>query len=251
MENSDRVIERALALFQAVAVSGGNESLSSLAASKGVALSTAQRWMASFEGYGMLVRTERGRRCLGIPLVRLARAISPEQVMRDGALPLMRRFARQHRKAVHLGVWDGEMVSYIAKASSGPALFTREGMMLEGYGSAIGKVLLAALPSADQAAYLSAGPFVPLTSRTIVSPELLQVELDTVSRQGFAVDDGEVQEGLTCCAVPLFDVSSDVVGALSVSTLRPYTGSQLSDMIASLSEIRDKIADRLFPRTAL
>lgn len=248
MENFGRVLERALALFHAVAEDGGEHSLSSIAEKQGVALSTAHRWMTSFERRGMLVRTERGRRCAGLALIRSGQALTREKVIRAAALPLMRRFARQHRKAVHLGAWDGDMVSYVAKAAAGPALFTREGMMLEGYSSAIGKVLLAALPVADRTAYLAAGPFVPLTSNTIVSPDLLQTELNAVAAQGFAIDDEEVQEGLTCCAVPLFDGSGCVIGALSVSTLKSRTTLHLADLTSRLQELRGQIAARLFPQ---
>jgi IclR family transcriptional regulator, acetate operon repressor len=93
------------------------------------------------------------------------------------------------------------------------------GMQLEAYCSGIGKVLLAHLPKAACEDYLAAGPFVALTSRTIVDPDLLRAELANVRHQGFAVDNHEVAEDLRCIAVPLRRPDGEVVAAVSVSQL--------------------------------
>ena len=52
------------------------------------------------------------------------------------------------------------MVTYLIKEDApGAALFTREGMQLEAYCSAVGKLLLSEIPTAELDAYLGDAPF--------------------------------------------------------------------------------------------
>jgi DNA-binding IclR family transcriptional regulator len=121
--------------------------------------------------------------------------------------------------AAHLGVFEGGMVSYLAKSgSSRIARFTREGTQLDAYCSALGKVLLAHLPASERNAYLSGGPFPKLTNQTITDPEELSVHLRQVRRQSYAIDDREFAEEVMCIAVPVRDPNSRVYAALSITT---------------------------------
>ena len=243
-------VEKALKLFKAVVRDGGSRAIAVIAKEQRVPLSTAQRWIATFERQGLLVRSGQGRRTMGLELGALAGADRSDQVLRAAALPLLRRFARINRMTVHLGRWDGEMVSYLVKASGGPAIFTLEGMKLEGYCSAIGKVLLAHLGALELADYLAGGPFIALTPRTITTHEQLRSELAQVVRQGFAVDDGEVQEGLLCCAVPVRDQAGDVHAALSTSLLNSGVAPAVRPIVERLLELRFSLEERLFGRDA-
>ncbi|WP_066816982.1 IclR family transcriptional regulator [Sphingomonas mali] len=239
-------VERALKLFKAVVRDGGSSSIAVIAKEQNVPLSTAQRWIAAFERQGLLVQSGQGRRTMGLELGELAGSDRSDQVLRAAALPLLRRFARANRTTVHLGRWDGEMVSYLAKASSGPAIFTLEGMKLEGYCSAIGKVLLAHLGAGNLDDYLAGGPFIALTHRTIITCEQLRDELAQVARQGFAIDDGEVQEGLLCCAVPVRDQANSARAALSMSVLHSGKQPAIPPMVEKLTGLRLALERRIF-----
>ncbi|MGB9859830.1 MAG: IclR family transcriptional regulator C-terminal domain-containing protein, partial [Moorellaceae bacterium] len=52
---------------------------------------------------------------------------------------------------------------------------------------------------------------------TITDPELLKQELDKVREQGFALDRGELEEGVRCVAAPIKNHEQRVLAALSVS----------------------------------
>ena len=96
------------------------------------------------------------------------------------------------------------MVTYLVKErGTAPDIWTRETNQLEGYSSAIGKVLLAYLSEAAQRAYLANGPFVPFTRKTTTDPAVLAVELQMVRERGYAVDEAEVDDNLYCLAVPV------------------------------------------------
>ncbi len=62
-----------------------------------------------------------------------------------------------------------------------------------------------------------AGTFARHTPHTIVTRGDLERELAVTHARGFAIDNEEMEEGVRCLAVPVFDRHSEVVGAISVS----------------------------------
>ena len=57
----------------------------------------------------------------------------------------------------------------------------------------------------------------PLTPRTVKDHDGLRRILDQVRKQGYAVVDQELEQGLRSAAVPIRDASGTVVAALNVS----------------------------------
>lgn len=240
------MLERALVFLKSVAADGGRRLLSEIAEEQGIPLSTAQRWVTVFERQGVLVHAGRGRRIIGMQLKALTQAVQEDEIIRAAARPLLRRFAKDNRATVHLGMWDGEMVTYLIKESAGPAIFTREGMKLEGYCSAIGKILLAHLPSIERDAYVAEGPFVALTSKTIVDPVQLHIELARAATDGYALDEDEVQMGLRCCAVPIHDGEGRVRAALSRSMFQQGAQPAIESVVDRLNSLARDVELRLF-----
>jgi DNA-binding IclR family transcriptional regulator len=168
----------------------------------------------------------------------------PMAILVDAARPLLRRLARETRATAHLGVFENDMISYVVKEHGGGArLFTREGGQLEAYCSAIGKVLLAHLPDEEREAYLASGPFVALTSRTITDPAVIRETLSQVRSRGFAIDDREIADDLSCVAVPIEGPSGDVMAALSISTA--YRDGVKAALMDSLRRCADAVSKRL------
>jgi IclR family transcriptional regulator, acetate operon repressor len=204
-------------MLEAVIASGATRSIAAIARDLGVPVATAHRQVVSLVAEGYLARHGRGH-VAGPRLMRLVGLLNRSHVVADAAAPLLHRLASELGCVVQFGTLEGDMVTYRIKTGEGAGdLFTRVGMQLEAYCSAIGKVLLAALPERERAAYLATGPFPPLTDRTITDPEALRCELDKVREQGHAVDDEEVAEGLYCLAVPIRTPESGVIGAISAS----------------------------------
>jgi DNA-binding IclR family transcriptional regulator len=77
--------------------------------------------------------------------------------------------------------------------------------------AADGKVLLA-----FDGAHVNLAGLRKRTKRTIVDPKVLGRELEAVRRRGFAVAEGELEEGLVGVAVPVLEAGS-CIAALCVS----------------------------------
>lgn len=231
-----QVLDRALALLTAIAADTGRSSLSGLATQLAIAPATAHRIAATLEQRGFIVRVGRGRFMLGAALIGLVGPQAHTQLLTALGAPIVRELARQAGLASHLGVFEGDMVTYLAKAGrDAKHIFTQEGMQLEAYCSAIGKALLAHLPTGEQRRYLRAGPFVRLTPNTIVEPQRLEQELQATRERGYAIDDCEVDSGLCCVAAPVFDPSRRAIAALSISK-RTNAVDELADAIPALRQ---------------
>lgn len=81
----------------------------------------------------------------------------------------------------------------------------------------MGRVLLAALPDADAREIVAASHPVSLTPRTRTDVDAIAVELEAVRAQGWALVDGELEEGLRSLAAPVHDRSGVVVAAVNIS----------------------------------
>jgi DNA-binding IclR family transcriptional regulator len=235
--------ERALVMLDAVLEDGGASSIAELARQHDIPLATAHRQVATLVSTGWLARTGARRHVAGPRLLSMVHRLDERQIIANVAAPILHRLAGQVRSVVQLGTFENDMVTYRIKTGQGShRLFTQVGMQLEAYCSGIGKVLLAHLPAAERAAYLTGGPFVPLTTRTIVDPAELSLELDRVAEHGLAIDDGEIAEGLVCFAVPIQAPDGSVATAISVSRFETEQAStERATIIALLKDAAAEI----------
>ncbi|WP_424543324.1 IclR family transcriptional regulator domain-containing protein [Sphingopyxis granuli] len=149
-----------------------------------------------------------------------AQPSEPRPALAAGLRRPLARLAAQFGAYAHAGILEDSMVTYIVKERGDAAeLFTAERMQLEAYCSAIGKILLAALPEPALAAYLAGGPLIALTPNTITDAAVLRDELATIRRTGIAYDRHEIRNDLFCIAVPLPPEDGRIEGAISLSFL--------------------------------
>lgn len=205
-------------MLEAVIRDGGQSSVAAIARAIDMPVATAHRQIATLERDGFLANGTRGGFLAGPRLIGLLHCIDEKQIIANCALPVLECLADDLGCVVQLGTFENDMVTYrIKQGEASDALFTRVGMQLEAYCSGMGKVLLAFLPESQQHAYLATGPFPALTARTITDPAALASELQSVAQAGFAVDDGEIADGLVCLAVPVSTPDGRVLAAVSVS----------------------------------
>ena len=60
---------------------------------------------------------------------------------------------------------------------------------------------------------------VAKTPNTIVNPDALRRELDSVGERGFSLDDEENVPGIRCIGAPIFDHSGRISHAISMTSL--------------------------------
>lgn len=138
---------------------------------------------------------------------------------------------------------DGDNILYIARASV-KRIMTIDlgrGSRLPAYATSMGMVLLSALDDRQLEDYLSRVAIEPLTGFTVTSAEALRTQLEQVRRQGYAINDQQLEVGLRSIAVPMYSRKGGVVAAMNV-------GVNAAQIPAS--ELRERILPQL-QRTAM
>jgi len=122
-------------------------------------------------------------------------------------------------ETVHFGVLSGADVFYVEKLEARRAyrMASTVGMRLLLHCTAIGKVVLAELPTYERSALLTVQGMSARTSHTMTDRDVLDAELAEVERLGFAIDNEENEEGVRCIGAPVFGALGRVIGGISVS----------------------------------
>lgn len=117
-----------------------------------------------------------------------------------------------------LCVLDGDDIVYVARVPTRRIMTASitVGTRFPAHVTSVGRVILAQLPDEEVDARLARAELRPLTTRTIVSVERLTAELDRVRRQGYAIVDQELEEGLRSVAAPVRDRDGEVVAAVNI-----------------------------------
>lgn len=140
--------------------------------------------------------------------------------------------ATDTRLAAHtisLSTLDGHDVVYLAcRNGSAPLGFSfRVGMRLPAVFTATGKAMLAHLDPAALAATLPQRWPEPLTRHSVRNRARLAAECAVVRTRGYAVDDGQVRDGMVCLGAAVIDHAGHPVAGLAVS----LTASEATPMI--------------------
>ncbi|MCW5730349.1 MAG: helix-turn-helix domain-containing protein [Alphaproteobacteria bacterium] len=133
--------------------------------------------------------------------------------------PLLHALAQETQESASLAVLDRSEVLVVARATYRYIdLEVGPGTRMPAYATALGQVLLAALPPEKLASYLAGARLAAHTDRTIRSGTALRTRLTKVARQGVAIVRGELVGDLHAIAIPVRDAGGTVVAALNVST---------------------------------
>jgi DNA-binding IclR family transcriptional regulator len=131
----------------------------------------------------------------------------------------MEELAESLGETISLAIRDASEVVYIevVHGQSEIGVQSSVGVRQPMHCSALGKVLLAWLTPEEREASVYAHPMVRLTSRTITSKRELESHLEVVRKLGYAMDNEERAEGVSCVAAPIRDRTGRVTAAISVS----------------------------------
>jgi IclR family transcriptional regulator, KDG regulon repressor len=182
--------------------------------------STAHEMLTSLTDIGLLRRTERGRYRLDAKVLALSQAYLESSEVRVRARTTVRAVAGRFGVTVHLAALSKDSVIYLDKVrghDSDPVALSGVGRRLPPHCSAVGKVLLAHIPSGRAVETLESTGMPRYTRRTITSLPGLLDELEGVRARGFAEDREEAVDGLTCFAAPILDADRRVSAAISIS----------------------------------
>lgn len=225
--------------------------VSEIAEMTGIDQATVYRFVYTLEKLGYLVRDEDTKRyhqsvrmlTLGLP----ARLGVP---VREIAIPTMFELCNKIREIVILIVLDDVDTVTIATAEIQERFIFSVpiGRRSPGFCTAAGRVMLAYQPVETWDQLFSRMELTPYTAKTIVDPARLREEFAKAREQGYAIQDGELVEGVGSIAAPVFNSKREVAAALEVTSYSEqiiHNGEKRDAVITGLLGIAETISYRL------
>jgi DNA-binding IclR family transcriptional regulator len=213
-------VVRAFGLLEALAVRD-EAGLVELARDVSLHPSTAHRLLASLIdcGYAMQSPTT-GRYRLGRKVLQLASGSKARDArLRALARPHLETIRATVDETTNLVVLDGLAAIYLDQVESHHAvrLFAEPGRRVPAHTSGAGKAMLAHHDHGLLDKLYQSEPLERLTRRTITTAAGLADELARVRRRGYATDNEEYEDGVSCVAAAIFDNLGQPCAAISIS----------------------------------
>jgi len=199
---------RLLTLLEEIVRLGGPVTPSDLGGQTDLPKATLHRLFHTLEEEGYLQREPDGRSYSVGPRARqLAVATLSTMRARTTRLAVMRSLAKDIGETCNVAIPDREAMVYLDRVETEWPLRVQfsVGTHVPLYCTASGKMYLSTLSDLRLSSFLRNVSLEAVAPNTITDPDALKEEVETVRRQGFAVDNEEFLEGVIAFAMPLRD----------------------------------------------
>lgn len=239
-------LERIIQILESFGLETPELSLGDLAKRTNLPKPSVYRIANALCQYKLLSRNNtNGKYRIGIKLFELGSMYISSLEIREIAFPYMDQLQRETGESIHLGILDDTEVVSIEGLESNYTLRTSIpiGKRAPLYCTAVGKAILAFLSPDERKDILSRISLKPFTSRTLTDYASLEKELEKTRDRGYAIDNGEHEEGIVCVAAPFFNHTGDVIASISVSgPASRMTGEKLERYIELVKSVCDEIS---------
>src|SRR5690349_20588165 len=197
-------LERGLAVIRAFDADHPELTLSEVARATGLTRAAARRFLHTLVNLGYM-RSDGRRFALRPKILELGYAFLSSQTLPEVAAPYLEQLVEKVHESSSVSVLDGAEVVYVARVPTKRIMTVAisVGTRFPAFATSMGRVLLAGQSDDWLAGYLLSTPLTSLTARTIDDPTRLRAELARIRRQGWALVDQELEEGLRSVAAPI------------------------------------------------
>ena len=222
-ESFVRTFARGLKVIEVMGQSTARQTIAEVAEGAGLARTVARRFLMTLNELGF-VASDGKHYWLTPKVLRLGLSYLYTLPYWRHAQVALEELGARIGQSCAISVLDGEDIVYVQRLHTrrilpmSPSLGSR----LPAHAVSMGRVLLSGLAKPELDSYLAQAIFKKLTSRTVIDPARLRLEIDQVREQGFAWIDGELDEAICGLAVPVRDGEGTITAAINVSLL---TGS--------------------------
>ncbi len=218
--NSDFVqsLDRGLAVIKAFGPDRERLSLSEVARATGLTRAATRRFLLTLVKLGY-VRNDGREFSLRPRVLELGYAYLSGLGMPEVASPHLEELVAQVRESSSISVLDGHHIVYVARVPTKRIMTVSisVGTRFPAYATSMGRVLLAGMSQPDLDKYLAEADLAPITARTVTDPNRLREILADVAKQGYAIVDQELEEGLRAVAAPIHGAGGAVTAAINLS----------------------------------
>lgn len=217
-EHGVDVLSKGFAILEALA-DRRHLGIQDLAAATGLPKTTVFRLVHALEELGYVDRTAEGQYGLGLGFLKFTSAFFSRNELRHAAVEPMRTLRERYGDTVNLAIFDGTHLVYldILEGTYPFRMSAQVGAQVPLHATALGKAVAAQLPDTELRRVIADEGLTSFTPKTAGSLQELQQQLVIVRRDGYALDDQEMEPGARCVAVAILDRNASVLGGVSLS----------------------------------
>lgn len=145
------------------------------------------------------------------------------------AEPAMQQLSSELKESCSLSVLEGDDIVMVLRvpARRNSTMALGVGSRLPAWATAMGRVLLAAMPVEERDLRINRAKLKAYTSHTVGNVDDLRNALEQVRRQHWALVDQELEDGLVSIAAPIMGRNGRVIAAINMSTQVSRTSASL------------------------
>ena len=215
-----QVIERMFSLLDILANREEAMSLKEISEKSGLHSSTAHRILNDLATGRFVDRPAAGSYRLGMRLLELGNMVKARLNVRDAALAPMRELHKLTQQPVNLSMRQGDEIIYVERAyseRSGMQVVRAIGGRAPLHLTSVGKLFLAFDDPQRLRSYATRTGLAGQTRNSITQLPILERELSKARQYGIARDNEELELGVRCMAVGIYDDQNKLVAGLSIS----------------------------------
>jgi len=237
-------LDRGLAVIRAFGPDRERLSLSEVARATGLTRAAARRFLLTLVKLGY-VRSDGREFSLRPRVLELGYAYLSGLALPDVAEPHLEELSAKLHESSSISVLDGHYIVYVARVPTKRIMTVAisVGTRFPAFATSMGRVLLAAMSEDEFERYLAEAKFESLTDRTVTDPAKLREIVAEVAKQGYAIVDQELEEGLRAVAAPIRGASDSVTAAINVSAhaSRVSLAAMRADLLPALLKTASQI----------
>ncbi len=219
--NPDFVLSLARGLRVIESFEGHRDGRTTIEISQSTGLSRAsiRRILLTLELLGYVER-RRQVHWLKTQVLRLGFSYLSSSSVVEAARPVLEHITEQLHESSSMSMLDGGQIVYVVRSAASRVLAAglSVGSRLPAYCTSMGRVLLAALPDEELAAYLRDLKPRAYTPKTLTRISQIKKAILQARKDGYAVVDEELESGLRSIAVPVSTRGNRSVAAINIGT---------------------------------
>lgn len=242
-----KVLEKVINILDLFDEKGKTLSLSEICESSALNKSTVFRILNILTDAGYLERDPVASKYrLGFKLYHLGSLVEGFTEIKNLAHPFLIELTEKSDETVHLVVLDHGKALYLDKLEGKRAIrvVSKVGWRLPAHCSGVGKVLLADLPDETVTKIIQDKGMKRFTNNTITDIGHLNRELAKIRKQGYAIDNEEIEMGLRCIAAPLKNSKNETLAAISISGPKErFNSAKMKRLIPLVTDVSERISE--------
>lgn len=238
-------ITKAVDILQCFTREHSEHTLVSLSRRLGIPKATVHRILVTLKEKGLIAydaATQKYR--LGMAFLEFSSLVLEQMDFRTVIRPELQKLSDRLNVNIYLSTLSGNNIVYLdeLQAHRYVVISSKLGSITPAYCSAMGKAMLAGLTRKQFEQTLGDIPLLRRTIKTITDHEELWENIKKASAQGYAFEEGEYEDGLSCLAAPVRNYNGDIIAAFSISAPSTYFGTDTySEILQEVCETSERI----------